>query len=333
MALLLARPDLATSASAASRRPAVRRRRRPALVARAERPRPAFALLRRSAVAAVRGRGVRPHHRRRRACSTSARRSSRRRCSRPDAHEAYGQPRVSAEDGHAVRALRARDRQGAHRRRARPAALRQRRLERRHEPRRRRRDAARAHGSASSCTHVLSDFAPLCRRAEGSRRGPTGTCSEARRLAITLERSWDGEWYRRGYYDDGTPLGSAQNDECRIDSISQSWAVLSGAVPTRFAERAMDAVRTFLVARARADPAAAPSAVRSIGAGAGLHQGLSARRPRERRAVHARGRLDRDGPGPARKRRRGGGVLPHAEPGQPRAARRPTSRATRPSRT
>src|SRR5207342_2769012 len=64
-----------------------------------------------------------------------------------------------------------------------------------------------------------------------------------------LERSWDGEWYRRGYYDDGMPLGSAQNDECTIDSISQSWAVLSGAVPLRFAERAMDAVRTSLGAR------------------------------------------------------------------------------------
>jgi cyclic beta-1,2-glucan synthetase len=68
-------------------------------------------------------------------------------------------------------------------------------------------------------------------------------------LASQLELSWDGEWYRRGYYDDGTPLGSAQNDECKIDSIAQSWAVLSGAVPQRFAERAMDAVRTALVAR------------------------------------------------------------------------------------
>ena len=64
-----------------------------------------------------------------------------------------------------------------------------------------------------------------------------------------LERTWDGEWYRRGYYDDGSPLGSAQNDECRIDSIAQSWAVLSGAVPQRFADRAMDAVRAHLVRR------------------------------------------------------------------------------------
>src|SRR3989454_8443129 len=65
-----------------------------------------------------------------------------------------------------------------------------------------------------------------------------------------LERAWDGEWYRRGYYDDGTPLGSAQNDECKIDSITQSWAVLSGAAPVKHAERAMDAVRTQLVRRA-----------------------------------------------------------------------------------
>jgi cyclic beta-1,2-glucan synthetase len=64
-----------------------------------------------------------------------------------------------------------------------------------------------------------------------------------------LDRSWDGEWYRRGYYDSGLPLGSAQNDECRIDSVAQSWAVLSGAAPPAHAERAMDSVRTFLVAR------------------------------------------------------------------------------------
>jgi cyclic beta-1,2-glucan synthetase len=64
-----------------------------------------------------------------------------------------------------------------------------------------------------------------------------------------LELSWDGEWYRRGYYDDGTPLGSMHSAEGKIDSIAQSWAVLSEAVPLQFAERAMDAVRTHLVSR------------------------------------------------------------------------------------
>ena len=95
---------------------------------------------------------------------------------------------------------------------------------------------------------VLGDFAALCAaRGDGPRaeryRG------EAERLVAVLARAWDGEWYLRGYYDGGAPLGSAQNDECRIDSIAQSWAVLSGAAPARFADRAMDAVRTHLVRR------------------------------------------------------------------------------------
>lgn len=73
--------------------------------------------------------------------------------------------------------------------------------------------------------------------------------SEAARLKGALELAWDGEWYRRAYFDDGTPLGSAENDDCRIDSISQSWAVLSGAARKDRAERAMDAVRSHLVRR------------------------------------------------------------------------------------
>jgi cyclic beta-1,2-glucan synthetase len=73
--------------------------------------------------------------------------------------------------------------------------------------------------------------------------------ADARRLQDALELAWDGEWYRRAYFDDGTPLGSNENDDCRIDSISQSWAVLSGAAQPRRAERAMDAVRSMLVRR------------------------------------------------------------------------------------
>jgi cyclic beta-1,2-glucan synthetase len=95
---------------------------------------------------------------------------------------------------------------------------------------------------------VLSDFAPLCENG-GDRARAGHYREEARRLSAVLERAWDGDWYRRGYYDDGTPLGSAQSDECRIDSIAQSWAVLSDAVPPHRAEGAMDAVRTLLVHR------------------------------------------------------------------------------------
>src|SRR5204862_8092734 len=95
---------------------------------------------------------------------------------------------------------------------------------------------------------VLTSFAPVC-DARGDRATAVRYLEAARRLGMKLELAWDGEWYRRGYYDDGTTLGSSQNDECKIDSIAQSWAVLSGAVPERFAERAMDAVRTALIAR------------------------------------------------------------------------------------
>jgi cyclic beta-1,2-glucan synthetase len=95
---------------------------------------------------------------------------------------------------------------------------------------------------------VLSDFAPLC-AARGDSARAARYRAEAARLASALERTWDGEWYLRGYYDDGTPLGSAQNEECTIDSIAQSWAVLSGAAQARLADRAMDSVRTHLVRR------------------------------------------------------------------------------------
>jgi cyclic beta-1,2-glucan synthetase len=67
-------------------------------------------------------------------------------------------------------------------------------------------------------------------------------------LERALERDgWDGDWYRRAFFDDGTPLGSATNAECRIDSIAQSWAVLSGAGNPSHAERAMAAVHEYLV--------------------------------------------------------------------------------------
>ena len=72
---------------------------------------------------------------------------------------------------------------------------------------------------------------------------------EAQFLNSMLELSWDGGWYRRAYFDDGTPLGSAQNEECKLDSLTQSWAVLADAAEPRRAEQAMDAVRAHLVRR------------------------------------------------------------------------------------
>jgi cyclic beta-1,2-glucan synthetase len=72
---------------------------------------------------------------------------------------------------------------------------------------------------------------------------------EAERLKGMLDLAWDGEWYRRAYFDDGAPLGSVRNEDGKIDSIAQTWAVLSGAAPAERAERAMDAVRSHLVRR------------------------------------------------------------------------------------
>jgi cyclic beta-1,2-glucan synthetase len=70
-------------------------------------------------------------------------------------------------------------------------------------------------------------------------------------LEIALEREgWDGEWYRRAYFDDGTPLGSAGNDACRIDSIAQSWSVISQAGDPARQAQAMAAVDAHLVRRA-----------------------------------------------------------------------------------
>ncbi len=66
-------------------------------------------------------------------------------------------------------------------------------------------------------------------------------------LSRTEASAWDGAWYRRAYFDDGTPLGAAENEECRIDSLSQSWAVIGGAANPQRARHAMSAVVTHLV--------------------------------------------------------------------------------------
>jgi len=94
---------------------------------------------------------------------------------------------------------------------------------------------------------LLRDFAGLAEsrgeeeRAEAWRR-------RSRELAAAVEaKAWDGDWYRRAYFDDGTPLGSARNPEARIDSLAQSWAVLSEAADPTRARKGMEAAREQLV--------------------------------------------------------------------------------------
>jgi len=76
-------------------------------------------------------------------------------------------------------------------------------------------------------------------------------CSmEAEKLKVNIEKNaWDGKWYRRAYFDDGTPLGSTTNEECRIDSIAQSWSVLSKAGNLQRTQLAMEAADLYLVDR------------------------------------------------------------------------------------
>ncbi|MBU1676904.1 glycosyl transferase, partial [bacterium] len=94
---------------------------------------------------------------------------------------------------------------------------------------------------------VIDAFAPFCgSRGDEARAGRYR--AHAARLREALERhGWDGEWYRRGYYDDGAPLGSRQSDECRIDVLAQAWSVLSGAAPRPRADAALDAAQRHLV--------------------------------------------------------------------------------------
>jgi cyclic beta-1,2-glucan glucanotransferase len=96
---------------------------------------------------------------------------------------------------------------------------------------------------------TLAAFAPLAEaRGQAARAEPWR--AHMKDLRKALERhGWDGDWYRRAFFDDGTPLGSAVNLECRIDSIAQSWAVLSGAADPVHAERAMASVEEFLIRR------------------------------------------------------------------------------------
>jgi cellobiose phosphorylase len=97
--------------------------------------------------------------------------------------------------------------------------------------------------------HVLGEFAKVARL----RNDPSfaDRCDrEAMQLRQQIEKSgWDGEWYRRAYFDDGSPLGSITNAECQIDSVAQSWAVLSGAGDAARSRAAMNAVSARLVRR------------------------------------------------------------------------------------
>jgi len=90
--------------------------------------------------------------------------------------------------------------------------------------------------------------------AVADRRGEASKAAQWRKHAYAMQQAiereaWDGDWYRRGYFDDGSPLGSVSSEECRIDAIAQSWGVISGGAEPERAARAMSAVNAQLVSR------------------------------------------------------------------------------------
>ncbi len=94
---------------------------------------------------------------------------------------------------------------------------------------------------------TLRDFAGVA-SARGDAARATHCTDEVARLAAAVEaHAWDGAWYRRAYFDDGTPLGSSENDECKIDAIAQSWAAISGIGDREHARRAMLSTDEHLV--------------------------------------------------------------------------------------
>jgi cyclic beta-1,2-glucan synthetase len=94
---------------------------------------------------------------------------------------------------------------------------------------------------------ILGRMLPVCEQMHDTDRQQQ-YCASRQQLAKALnEAGWDGQWYRRAFFDDGTPLGSADSEECHVDALAQAWAVLSGAAPPDRAKLALRAVEEHLV--------------------------------------------------------------------------------------
>ena len=94
---------------------------------------------------------------------------------------------------------------------------------------------------------ILKNFVPICEIMNDSAR-KTLYREASRFITESIEKNaWDGSWYMRAFYDDGSPLGSIQNTECMIASLPQSWSVISGGASPERAQMAMNAVDNHLV--------------------------------------------------------------------------------------
>lgn len=95
--------------------------------------------------------------------------------------------------------------------------------------------------------YILGEFLPFCEQRQDATR--VQRYREYREhLAVALNADgWDGEWYRRAWYDNGDPVGSKESDECQIDALAQAWAVISGVAPFGRASQALGSLEKRLV--------------------------------------------------------------------------------------
>ncbi len=94
---------------------------------------------------------------------------------------------------------------------------------------------------------ILNDFRSICKFKNDEYRSERYSELSGFVKENIENNAWDGEWYRRAYFDDGTPLGSSENDECKIDSLSQSWSVISKAGDVKRTKIAMNSLEKYLV--------------------------------------------------------------------------------------
>ncbi|WP_279230406.1 GH36-type glycosyl hydrolase domain-containing protein [Thermohalobacter berrensis] len=96
------------------------------------------------------------------------------------------------------------------------------------------------------CT-ILKRFIPICKEMKDFERAKEYSNAIEKITRSIEENAWDGNWYRRAYFDDGTPLGSSENTECIIDSIAQSWSIISGSGKKDRVKSAMESVERYLI--------------------------------------------------------------------------------------
>ena len=94
---------------------------------------------------------------------------------------------------------------------------------------------------------ILNRWIPLCESRGESDRVRNYLAYRDQLLPAINDAGWDGDWYRRAYYDDGTPLGTHLDDECRIDALAQAWAVISKAAPADRVAKSLDALESELI--------------------------------------------------------------------------------------